>query len=327
LNIRIDRAKAARYGLNTGDVNTAIQAAIGGTGATTILEGDRQFGLSVRYLPSDRSSLQSVENTRIGYTTSNGGTSFIPLKDIASISLDTGATYIYHESNERYIPIKFSARGRDLGGTVSEIQKRLSKELELPQGYRLVYAGEFEELQVAKQRLAVIIPIAVALIIALLYALFNNVSYSFLSLAGIPFSVLGGIFALYITDQPLSVSAVIGFVSLLGVSVMDGILIQSYYRDLIVLGHSISSAVREAHVHRMRPLLMTALSACIGLLPAAMSHGIGSQVQRPLATVVVGGMLVGPVFLLLVVPALRLTILKSVKIAHKRKGFGGISLD
>jgi cobalt-zinc-cadmium resistance protein CzcA len=327
LNIRIDRAKAARYGLNTGDVNTAIQAAIGGTGATTVLEGDRQFGLSVRYLPSDRSSLQSVENTRIGYTTSNGGTSFIPLKDIASISLDTGATYIYHESNERYIPIKFSARGRDLGGTVSEIQKRLSKELELPQGYRLVYAGEFEELQVAKQRLAVIIPIAVALIIALLYALFNNVSYSFLSLAGIPFSVLGGIFALYITDQPLSVSAVIGFVSLLGVSVMDGILIQSYYRDLIVLGHSISDAVREAHVHRMRPLLMTALSACIGLLPAAMSHGIGSQVQRPLATVVVGGMLVGPVFLLLVVPALRLTILKSVKIAHKRKGFGGISLD
>lgn len=327
LNIKIDRDRAARYGLNTGDVNAVVQAALAGTSATTVLEGDRQYGLTVRYPTADRLDLNAVQNLRIGYTTSGGTTSFIPLRDIATISLDTGATYIYHESNERYIPIKFSARGRDLGSTVTEIQRRLGEELALPQGYRLVYAGEFEELQVAKQRLAVIIPVAVVLILALLYALFNNVTYSLLSLAGVPFGVLGGILALYVSNQPLSVSAVIGFVSLLGVSVMDGILIQSYYRDLIDHGWSIEEAVYEAHVNRMRPLLMTALSACIGLLPAALSHGIGSQVQRPLASVVVGGMLVGPVFLLLVVPAMRLTILKRFKTRKRRKGLGGIKIS
>jgi cobalt-zinc-cadmium resistance protein CzcA len=156
----------------------------------------------------------------------------------------------------------------------------------------------------------IIIPIALALIFALLYALFNNITYCLLTVSGVPFAVLGGILALYISDQPMSVSAIIGFVSLLGVSVMDGILIQTYYRDLVHAGKSMREAIFEAHEHRMRPLLMTALSACIGLLPAAISHGIGSQVQRPLATVVVGGMLLGPIFLLLVVPALRLEVLK-----------------
>ena len=323
LNIHIDRERIARYGLNTGDVANAIQAAMGGTSATTVLEDEKRFNLAVRFAHGDRSSMESVRALRVGYTTTSGATSFVPLSNLASITLDTGATYIYRESNERYIPIKFSARGRDLGSTVSEVQQRIAEKVALPLGYRIIYAGEFEALQLAKARMMIAIPVAMVLILALLYALFNNLTHCLLSLAGVPFGVLGGILALYITGQPLSVSAIIGFVSLLGVSVMDGILIQTYYRDLVERGVEVDRAIHDAHISRMRPLLMTAMSACIGLFPAAISHGIGSQVQRPLATVVVGGMLIGTVLLLLVVPALRLAVLRRVKFAKKRAGLGG----
>jgi len=326
LNIQIDRAKAARYGLNTGDVNNVIQAALGGTVATTVLEGERQYGLSVRLLPRSRADLQSVRDLRIGYTTSGGATSFIPLRDVADITLDTGATYIYHEKNERYIPLKFSVRDRDLGSTVAEIQQRVGSEVKLPEGYRILYAGEFESLQQAKARMAVLIPMALVLIVVLLYALFSSFAYSMLALVAVPFTVACGILALWVSAQVISISAVIGFVSLLGVSVMDGILILSYFKELRLAGQSAEDAIYDAYIHRMRPLLMTAFSACIGLFPAALSHGIGSQVQRPLATVVVGGMLVGPLFLLLVVPAIRLLVLRRVKLKKRRKGLGGDAL-
>ncbi len=250
-------------------------------------------------------------------------TSFIPLSDLATVSLDTGATYIYRESNERYIPLKFTARGRDLGGTVAEVQRRIAHEVKLPQGYRIIYAGEFESLQQAKARMMIAIPVAVVLVFVLLYALFNNFTYCLLTLASVPFTVLGGILSLYATGEVLSISAVIGFISLLGVSVMDGILILTYFRNLRLRGHDHLQAMEESYNARMRPLLMTALSASLGLLPAALSHSIGSEVQRPLATVVVGGMLIGPIFLLLVVPALRLAVLRRVKFAAKRQGLGG----
>ena len=323
MNIQIDRQKAARYGLNTGDVANTIQTALAGTQATTVLEGEKQFGLTVRFAETSRASPENVRNLRVGYTTASGGTSYVPLSDIATITLDTGATYIYRESNERYIPIKFSARGRDLGSTVSEVQHRIAQEVHLPQGYRIIYAGEFEALQQAKARMMIAIPVAFCLVFALLYALFNNFTYCLLTLASVPFTVIGGILALYVSGQVLSVSAIIGFISLLGVSVMDGILILSVYKDLRAMGHEPTRAVGEAYRSRMRPLLMTALSACIGLLPAAISHSIGSEVQRPLATVVVGGMLIGPVFLLLVVPALRLVVLRRMKPNTRREGLGG----
>jgi cobalt-zinc-cadmium resistance protein CzcA len=323
LNIRIDREKASRYGLNTGDVNNAIQAALAGTLVTTVLDGDRQFGLTVRLIAEERDDLEAIRNLRVGYTTSSGVVSHIPLRDIATITLDTGATYIYHESNERYIPIKFSARGRDLGSTVEEIQEVIQAKVKLPAGYRLAYAGEFEELQVAKQRLSILIPIAVVLILVLLYALFNSIVFSLLTLAAVPFTVAGGIFALYLSGQVLSISAIIGFVSLLGVSVMDGILILTHYRYMRAGGAEPAEAINRSYEERMRPLLMTAFSACIGLFPAALSHGIGSQVQRPLATVVVGGMLIGPIFLLLVVPALRLEVLRWLRPRVQRKRLGG----
>ena len=327
LDIQIDRARASRYGLNTGDVNAVIQAALGGVVATNVLEGERQYGLSVRYDAKSRLDLQNVQDLKVGYTTASGATAFVPLKDIADISLDTGATYIYHERNERFIPIKFSVHGRDLGGTVSELQSRIDKEVKLPQGYRILYAGEFEALQQAKDRMIVLIPIALALILVLLYALFSSFTYSILTLGAIPFTVAGGVLALYVSGQVVSISAVIGFISLLGVSVMDGILILTYYRELRLAGRNAEEAVYDAYTHRMRPLLMTALSASIGLFPAAISHGIGSQVQRPLATVVVGGMSLGAVFLLLVVPSFRLLALRNLKTKTRRKGLGGDQVE
>ncbi len=309
LNITVDRTRAARYGLNSGDVNTVIQAAMGGTQATTVLEGDRQFALTVRFAPQYRDSIDSVRHLMVGYQNAAGGTSYIPLSVLATISLDTGASYIYHERNERFIPVKFSVRGRDLGSTVAEAQARIARNVKLPQGYRLEWAGEFDELQQAKARLMLVVPVAVAIIVVLLYGLFNSFRNSLLTLVGIPFSIAGGILALYVTGQNLSVSAEIGFISLFGVSVMNGILVITYFTQLWHGGQPAEEAMFNAAEQRMRPMLMTALSACIGLFPAAISTGIGSQVQRPLATVVVGGMLLGPVMLLVVAPALQMMFL------------------
>jgi cobalt-zinc-cadmium resistance protein CzcA len=305
LNIKIDRAKAARYGLNTGDVNTVIQAALGGTTATTLLEGDRQFGVVVRLPAGYRSSLEAVGNIKVAVANAGGANTYIRLSELADISLDTGASYIYHEQGERYIPVKFSVRDRDLGSAVAEAQDRIAQNVKLPSGYRLVWAGEFEDLENAKARLELIVPISLLIILALLYGLFNSLRDSLMALVGIPFAAGGGVLALYLSGLNFSISAAVGLVSLFGVSVMNGILIMTYYNELTASGLGSAEAMFRAASQRMRPLMMTALSACIGLLPAAVSTGIGSQVQRPLATVVVGGMLIGPVVLLVVVPALQ----------------------
>ena len=241
------------------------------------------------------------------------------LSELATLTLDTGASYIYHEKNERYIPIKFSVRGRDLGGTVNDAQHIVEKNISLPDGYHIEWAGEFEELQQAKKRMQIVIPIAIVIILVLLYTLFNSLLDSLLTLAAIPFSIAGGIIALYLTGLHLSISAIIGFISLFGVSVMNGILIITYFNELIANKKSPLEAMRQAADQRMRPMLMTALSACIGLLPAAISTGIGSQVQRPLATVVVGGMLIGPLMLLVVAPAMQLLVIGWVEKRKLRK--------
>ncbi len=304
LNIKVDRAKASRYGLNAGDINTVVQAALGGATATTLLESDRQFNVVVRAAPQYRNSIDAIRNIKVGYQTPNGS-AYIPLSELASITLDTGSSYIYRERNQRYVPIKFSVRGRDLAGAVAEAQERIAKNVQLPAGYRIVWAGEFESLQMAKKRLSVIVPISLVLILVLLYSLFNSWRDSLMALLGIPFSIAGGIIALYVSDLNFSISAAIGFVSLFGVSVMSGILIISCYNRMTGSGLSTIEAMGKATEQQMRPIMMMALSACIGLFPAAISTGIGSQVQRPLATVVVGGMLIGPILLLVVVPALQ----------------------
>jgi heavy metal efflux system protein len=305
LNIKVDREKAARYGLNTGDVNTVVQAALGGTTATTVLEGDRQFNLAVRLDPKYRSSIDAIRAVKVAYPTPSGTNGYVPLSELADISLDTGASFIYRERSQRYIPIKFSVRGRDLGGTVAEAQERVASAVKLPNGYRIIWSGEFDSLQAAKQRLMIVIPITLLLILVLLYGLFNSLRDSLLSVAGIPFAIGGGLIALYLAGLDFSVSAAIGFISLFGVAVMDGILNITYFRELRAQGMGVAEAVFHGAEQRMRPMLMTALSAGVGLFPAAISHGIGSQVQRPLATVVVGGMFIGPLLLLVVAPALR----------------------
>jgi cobalt-zinc-cadmium resistance protein CzcA len=310
LNIKIDRAKAARYGLNTGDVNTVVQAAMAGTVASQVLEGDRFFNLTVRLAPQYRTSIEAIGDIKVGYQTGSGVNAYIPLRELAKISLDTGPAYIYHQAMNRDIPVKFSVRGRDLGSTVAEVQERMARNVKFPRGYRLEWAGEFQDLQLAKQRLAVFVPMSLGLILILLYSLFNSVRDSLLALAGIPFAIGGGLFALFVTGLPFSVSAAIGFISLFGVSVMNGILVITYFNQLRQQGMPPLEAMEQAAEKRMRPMLMTALSACIGLVPAAFSTGIGSQVQRPLATVVVGGMLLGPIMLLVVVPALQLMFLR-----------------
>ena len=303
LNIKVNREKAARYGLNTGDVNTVVQAALGGAATTTLLEGDRQFGVVVRLPPEYRSSLEAASHIKVGYQTPSGTNAYIPLTELADISLDTGASYIYHESGERYIPVKFSVRDRDLAGAVAEAQQLITQNVKLPVGYRIAWAGEFESLQNAQKRLAVVVPLSLLLIVVLLYGLFNSLRDSLMVLAGIPFAAGGGVLALYFTGLNFSVSAAVGFISLFGVSVMNGILIMTYYNETRASGLGAINSMFHAASQRMRPMLMTALSACIGLLPAAVSSGIGSQVQRPLATVVVGGMFIGPIILLVVVPA------------------------
>ena len=316
LNIRVNREKAARYGLNTGDVTTVVQAALGGTSATTVLEGDRSFGVAVRLDPRFRHSIDAVRDIKVAYQTPAGGNAYIPLSELADISLDTGALFIYRERSQRYIPIKFSVRGRDLGGTVAEAQQRVAQAVQLPAGYRIIWSGEFDNLEAAKARLMIVVPITLLLIFVLLYSLFNSLRDSLLALAGIPFAVGGGLIALYLADLDFSISAAIGFISLFGVAVMDGILNITYFRELRASGMSIAEAVFSGAEQRMRPMLMTALSAGVGLFPAALSHGIGSQVQRPLATVVVGGMFIGPLLLLIVAPALRKIFLSRETVPH-----------
>jgi heavy metal efflux system protein len=309
LNIRVDRQKAARYGLSVNDVNSVVQAALGGTTATTLLESDRQFDVVVRLAPQFRMEIEDIRNLKIGVQTASGN-AYIPLSELASISLDTGASYIFRERNQRFVPIKFSVRGRDLAGAVEEAQQRIAQNVKLPPGYRIEWSGEFEWLQQAKQRLAVILPVTLVLIMILLYTLFNSMRDTLLALLGLPFAICGGILALYVTGLDFSVSAAIGFISLLGVSVMSGILILTGYYRVAESGAAPAEAMFQAVTEQMRPVLMMTLSACIGLLPAAISTGIGSQVQRPLATVIVGGMLIGPLMLLVVVPALQTLFLR-----------------
>jgi heavy metal efflux system protein len=285
-------------------VTTVVQAALGGTTATTLLEGDRQFAVSVRLPPEYRSSLEAARSLKVAYQTPSGTNAYIPLTELADISLDTGASYIYHERNERYIPIKFSVRGRDLGGAVLEAQRKIGEQVSLPAGSRLEWVGEFGELQEAIERLGIVVPLSLVLIVLLLWLNFSSLVDTLLAASVMPMALVGGIFALSFTGTAFSVSAAIGFIGLFGISVMEGIIVISYFNQLVGGHLSRSEALFRACEMRLRPVMMTCVAACVGLLPAAVSNGIGSQVQKPLALVVVGGILLAPVLILIVLPVL-----------------------
>src|SRR3989441_1557755 len=298
--LEVDRARCARYGLTAGDVNAVVRAAIGGQEATDIFEGERHFPLVVRLLPQYRQSLDAIK--AISVATADGAQ--VPLSEVCNVTLRSGASYIYRENNARYIPIKFSVRGRDLGSAVAEAQAKVERNVKLPPGYHLDWSGEFGELKEAQARLAYILPFSILLIVILLYSMFNSLRDSLLVMVSIPFALIGGILALLVTGTNFSVSAAVGFVFLFGVAVMAGIMLLSYYYQLRNNGSPREAALMQAAEVRMRPVVMMCLSACIGLLPAALSTGIGSETQRPLAMVIAGGMLVAPVLILLIVPVL-----------------------
>jgi cobalt-zinc-cadmium resistance protein CzcA len=306
VRIDIDRRKAARYGLSPGDVNTTVQAAIGGQTAGDLYEygSDRHFPMRVRLAPQYRRSLETIRNITVGAANPAGGVIQVPLSEIATVELVSGAAFIYRENQERYIPVKFSVRGRDLGGAVLEAQARIAEEVTLPPGFHLEWVGQFTNLQDAVQRLTIVVPVTIALIALLLYVNFSSVTDMVLTLSVIPMAMIGGIFALFLTMTPFSISAAIGFIALFGISTMEGVILLSYYNQLIDEGWARTEAVWHAANVRMRPVMMTCVAACVGLLPAAISTGIGSQVQKPLALVVVGGILLAPNLILVVVPIL-----------------------
>jgi cobalt-zinc-cadmium resistance protein CzcA len=307
VRIDIDRERAARYGLAPGDINATVQAAIGGQAAGDLYEdgSDRHFPIIVRLAPKYRQSLEAIKHISIGVADPvGGGVIQIPLSDVAQVKLVSGASFIYREQQERYIPIKFSVRGRDLGTAVLEAQRKVAEQVKIPGGYRMEWVGQFGNLQEAMQRLAVVVPIAILLIGILLYINFGSFTDVLLAASVIPMALVGGIFALYLTATPFSVSAAIGFVALFGIAAMDGIIVLSYFNNQIDIGMDRMSAMLRTCQIQLRPVLMTCIVACVGLVPAAVSTGIGSQVQKPLALVVVGGMLLAPFLILIVLPVL-----------------------
>jgi cobalt-zinc-cadmium resistance protein CzcA len=306
VRIDVDRHKAARYGLSIGDVNTTIQAAIGGQTAGDLYEygSDRHFSMRVRLAKEYRSSLAGIRNIAVGAQNPNGGVIQVPLSEIADVDLVSGASFIYREDQERYIPVKFSVRGRDLGSAVIEAQRKVADAVDLPPGYRMEWVGQFTNLKDAATRLSLVVPVTLVLIALLLFINFSSVADMLLTLSVIPMAMIGGIFALAFTGTPFSISAAIGFIALFGISTMEGVILLAYYNQLLDEGWQRKDAVWNAAIVRMRPVMMTCVAACVGLLPAAISTGIGSQVQKPLALVVVGGIILAPNLILVVVPVL-----------------------
>ena len=306
VRIDVDRARAARYGLAPGDVNTTVQAAIGGQAAGNLYEegSDRNFPIIVRLSAHYRQDIDEIRRIMIGATNPNGGTLQIPLSDVATVKLVSGASFIYREGQERYIPVKFSVRGRDLGTTVLEAQQRIAEQVRMPGGYHTEWVGEFGNLQEALTRLAIVVPLSIVLICFLLYLNFGSITDMLLAASVIPMALVGGIVVLFVTGTPFSVSAAIGFVALFGISAMDGILVVTYFNRMMETGMDRADAILRTCLVQMRPVVMTCIVAAVGLLPAAVSNGIGSQVQKPLALVVVGGILLAPVLILTVLPVM-----------------------
>jgi cobalt-zinc-cadmium resistance protein CzcA len=306
VEIEVDRERAARYGLSPGDINGTVQAAVGGQPAGNFYEAgsDRNFPIMVRMAPQYRQSLRDLANLTVGATSSPGGVVQVPLSDVAAIRFVNGASFVYRENQERYIPIKFSVRGRDLGGAVAEAQGEIARTVKLPGGYHLEWVGELGELHEALQRFEVVVPASLLLIGVLLFIHFSSVVDTLLAASVMPMALIGGIFTLYLTHTPLSVSAVIGFIALLGISTMNGIMVLSSFDQRIGAGMPRDEAILKACETQLRPVIMTCMAACVGLLPAAVSSGIGSQVQRPLALVVVGGILLAPALILIALPVL-----------------------
>lgn len=301
LTVQIDRAKIARYGLNVSDVNGLIEAAVGGTAATQVVQGEKLFDLVVRLEPRFRETPERIGSILVAAADGQQ----VPLRELATIQVTSGASFIYREDNSRYIGVQYAVEGRDLAGAVQEAQARVLKEVALPVGYRVEWGGEYQDYTASRGQLAVVLPLTIALIFALLFALYRNITFPLITVVGVALSApVGGLLTLALTGTPFSVSSGIGFLALFGVSVQTAVVYISYANELRLAGRSIADAVREAAIHRLRPIMMTALVAALGLLPAALSTGVGSDSQRPFALVIVGGLFSRLLISVLLMPVL-----------------------
>ncbi|HTI59054.1 CusA/CzcA family heavy metal efflux RND transporter [Mucilaginibacter sp.] len=304
VQINLNQAKMAQYGVEAADANAVIETAIGGRAATQIYEGERKFDLRIRYPDDFRNNISSIGDLRVPSISGN----MVPLREIAGITKTTGISMIYRDDHKRYGAIKFSIRGRDMGSTIKEAQSKVENQVKLPKGYSLQWAGDFENQQRASARLAQVVPISLLIIFFILFILFGNFRDSLLVLNNVPFAIAGGIIALMITGVNFNISAGIGFIALFGICVQNGvILITKFKTNIRDLKHHttwnhFTDALRDGVADRMRPVIMTAMMAAIGLLPAALSHGIGSEASKPLAIVVIGGLITNTIFNLFVFP-------------------------
>ncbi len=305
LDIRLDRERMSRYGLNVSDVNATVQTALGGMTVSTFYEHDRSFDVTVRVQKVFRDAIDDAVELPVALP---GGAGTIPLGEIASIEVKQGPARINREAGGRFVAVKANLLGRDQGSFVAEAMQKVKEQVPLPEGYAITWGGQFENQQRALKRLAIIVPLSVLGIFVLLFWAFRSMRFALLVLAMVPFTWIGGLAGLALAGLHLSVSAAVGFIAVAGISVQNGVIMVEHFLERVRNGKSLSDAVTEGAISRLRPILMTALMAGLGLLPATLSHGIGSETQRPFAAVIVGGIVSATVFTLLLLPMLFPTI-------------------
>ncbi len=313
--IELDQQKMAFYGVITADANAVIEMAIGGKAATQLYEGERKFDIRIRYQKDFRNTQNTIEALMV--PTSDGAK--VPLKEIADIKTITGPAFIYRDNNMRYIAVKFSVRGRDLGSTIAEAQEKVTGAVALPHGYKTTWNGEFENQTRASNTLAKVVPVCLLLIFIILFITFGNVKDATLTILNVPFALIGGILALHITGINFSISAGIGFIALFGVCIQNGVILISVFRKNLEAKMQLDEAIRQGVISRVRPVIMTALMAMIGLMPAAISTGIGSETQKPLAVVVIGGLITSTLLTLLILPVIYALVYKLMHNRENRK--------
>jgi cobalt-zinc-cadmium resistance protein CzcA len=305
LRIDLDQNKMALYGVTTADANAIIEMAIGGKAVSQIYEGEKKFQLRLRYQEGYRNNAEAISNLMV--PTMRGAQ--VPIKNIATIQRLTGPSIIFRDDNRRYSAIKFSIRGRDMGSTIAEAQSKVDRAVQLNKGYEMQWAGDFENQQRATKRLTQVVPVSLLIIFLILFVMFGNVKDAGMVLLNVPFAIIGGIGALLISGTNFSISAGIGFIALFGICIQNGVILISVFKSNLQKikkyefdHHSLEQVIKQGVQSRVRPVIMTALMAAIGLLPAALSHGIGSETSRPLAIVVIGGLITATVLTLLVFP-------------------------
>jgi cobalt-zinc-cadmium resistance protein CzcA len=308
LTIKINRARIARYGLNVADINGLIQTAIGGDVATQVVQGEKEFDLVVRLASQYRDTPEEIGNIPVATPAGQQ----IPLKELADIQVANGASFIYRQDNSRYIGVQFSVEGRDLADAVGDAIQQVNRKIALPQGYRLDWGGEYTEYTASSRQLSFILPLTLFLIFLLLFVLYSNFKFPFITVLGVLLSApVGGLLALWITGTPFSVSSGVGFLALFGVSVLTAVVYISYVNELRLSGTPLAEAIRLGAILRLRPIMMTALVAALGLLPAALATGVGTDSQKPFALVIVAGLITRLLISIFLMPVLYALVARS----------------